>query len=91
MIRARGVKACFGLVRALGGEVYPKGKRWVDRMPAWCFAVVLWGLSRVKGFRELLGTGKVECEAICGVMVGKAEGFEGVDVEEIRRMGLGGL
>jgi 2-dehydropantoate 2-reductase len=64
MTLARGVKASFGLIRALGLEVYPSSKRWLDSTPTVVLAGMLWTLSRVRSFRDVLATGEAECEAL---------------------------
>jgi 2-dehydropantoate 2-reductase len=74
MALGRGVKACFALIRAMGFEVYPGAKRRIDGSPAWVMAAVLWGMSRIRSFRELLAGGKAEAEALVGVMAGAAAG-----------------
>ena len=58
MVLARGVHACFALIKALGYDVYPRAKRRIDRSPAWVMAAMLWSMSRVRSFRELLATGR---------------------------------
>lgn len=68
-ILARGVKASFALIKALGQEVHPGSKRWLDRSPAIVLAGMLWSLSRIKAFREVLSTGQAECEALIADMV----------------------
>ena len=69
---ARGVHASFGLVKALGYPVYPRAKVLIDRSPASVFAAVLWSMSRVRSFRELLATGQAECEALVDTMIAAA-------------------
>ena len=69
---ARGVHASFGLIKALGYPVYPRTKTLIDRAPAPMFAAVLWSMSRVRTFRELLATGQAECEALVDAMVAAA-------------------
>ena len=69
---ARGVHASFGLIKALGYPVYPRTKTLIDRAPASMFAAVLWSMSRVRTFRELLATGQPECEALVDVMIAAA-------------------
>lgn len=66
---ARGVHASFGLIRALGYPIYPRAKRLIDRAPASAFAALLWSMSRVRTFRELLATGQAECESLVDAMV----------------------
>ena len=66
---ARGVHASFGLIKALGYPVYPRTKTLIDRAPATMFAAVLWSMSHVRTFRELLATGQPECEALVEAMI----------------------
>lgn len=72
MILARGVHASFGLIKGLGHSVYPRAKRLIDRTPTPGVAAMLWSMSRVRGFRELLGTGKAECVALVDDMIAAA-------------------
>ena len=69
---ARGVHASFGLIKALGYPVYPRTKTLIDHAPASMFAAVLWSMSRVRSFRDLLATGRAECEALVDAMVAAA-------------------
>ena len=69
---ARGVHAGFGLIKGLGYSIYPRNKRLIDRAPASVFAAVLWSMSRVRSFRELLATGQAECEALVDAMIAAA-------------------
>ena len=70
---ARGVHACFGLIKGLGYTVYPRSKWLIDRAPASVFAAVLWSMSRVRSFRELLATGQAECDALVDTMTATAK------------------
>ena len=69
---ARGVHASFALIKALGYPVYPRAKALIDHAPASMFAAVLWSMSRVRTFRELLATGQAECEALVDAMIATA-------------------
>ena len=69
---ARGVHASFGLIKGLGYPVYPRAKMLIDRSPASVFAAVLWSMSRIRSFRELLATGQAECEALVDAMTAAA-------------------
>jgi len=69
MVLARGVHACFGLIKGLGYPIYPKTKRRIDGSPASIVAALLWSMSRVRSFRTLLATGKAECCALIDAMV----------------------
>ncbi len=69
MALARGMHECFALIKGLGYRVYPRGKVRLGGCPAWVVAAMLWSLSRIRSFRELLATGKEECRALVDVMV----------------------
>ena len=72
MLLARGIDASFRLIKGLGYELYPVTKQRIDRSPTSVVAAVLWGMSRIRSFRELLATGKAECDALVDVMVAAA-------------------
>ena len=72
MVLARGLHECFALIKGLGYPVYPRGKARLDGCPAWVVAAMLWLLSRVQSFRELLATGENECRALVDVMTAAA-------------------
>jgi len=72
MALARGVKESFALIRGLGFKVHPRGKRIVSASPAPAIAALLWCLSRIRSFRELVATGEHECRAMVDVMVAAA-------------------
>jgi len=72
LVLARGVHASFALIRSLGYDVYPRAKRRIDRSPAWVMAAMLWFMSRIRSFRELLATGRAECSALVDAMVSVA-------------------
>ncbi len=69
---ARGVQESFALIKGLGFRVYPSGKVLLNASPAWVIAVMLWFLSRIRSFRELLATGAGECRALVDVLVAAA-------------------
>ena len=73
LVLGRGVQACFRLIEAQGEPVYPRAKRLLQRSSAVGVAAVLWSMSRIRSFRELLATGKVECSALLDVMVASAQ------------------
>ncbi len=87
LVLARGVHASFGLIKGLGHPVYPGTKKLIDRSPAPVVAAMLWSLSRVRSFRELLATGKAECIALVDAMVAAAPLAKGpVVVSDIQAM-----
>ena len=69
LILARGVHASYKLITRLGYPVYPKAKQRINGRPAVAVAAMLWSMSRVRPFRELLATGKFECCALVDSMV----------------------
>ena len=69
VIVARGVRAGFTLIGGLGYAIYPKAKRRIYRAPLTVVAAVLWVMSRIRPFRELLATGKAECVALVDAML----------------------
>ena len=72
LVLARGIHASFMLIKGLGYRVYPGAKKRIDGSPTWVVAAVLWFMSRIRPFRELLATGEVECRALVDVMVATA-------------------
>lgn len=72
LVLARGVHASFALIKSLGYKVYPRAKRRIDGSPLWVMAAVLWFMSRIRSFRELLATGGAECAALVDAMVSAA-------------------
>ena len=72
-VLARGIHASYLLIRRLGYRVYPDAHRLIAISPSWALAAMLWFMSRVPSFRELLATGKTECCALVDVMVAVAQ------------------
>jgi 2-dehydropantoate 2-reductase len=69
MVIARGVKESFTLIRRLGYRLYPAGKARLDSSPAFVTAGMLWFMSRIPSFRNLLATGINECRALVDTLV----------------------
>ena len=69
MVIARGVKESFTLIRRLGYRLYPAGKARLDRSPAFVTASMLWFMSQIPSFRNLLATGINECRALVETLV----------------------
>ena len=69
LILAKGVQAGFRLITALGYPIYPRAKMRINSRPAWVFAGVLWSMSRIRNFRELLATGKAEARELVDAML----------------------
>ncbi len=68
-VLARGLHESFALIRGLGYRVYPRGKVRLERCPTGIVAAMLWSMSRVRPFRELLATGEHECRALVDAML----------------------
>ena len=86
LVLARGVHASFSLIRALGYPVYPKGKKRLDGLPTPVLAAMLWSLSRIRSFREVLATGKAECAVLVEAMAAAAQARRPDVVSAIRAM-----
>ena len=71
-VLARGLHESFALIRSLGYRVYPRGKVRLDRCPTRVVAAMLWTMSRIRPFRELLATGEHECRALVDAMLAAA-------------------
>jgi 2-dehydropantoate 2-reductase len=72
LLLARGVKESFRLIQRLGYPLYPSGKARLAASPTWVIGTMLWALSRVRSFRELLATGVLECRALVDVLAAVA-------------------
>ena len=66
---ARGLHESFTLIRRLGDRLYPSGKVLLYACPVWMVASMLFAVSRIRSFRELLATGVGECRALVDVLV----------------------
>ena len=72
VVLARGVHASFNLIKGLGYDIYPSAKKLIDRSPIPVLAASLWSMSRIPSFRQVLATGKIECEVLVDVMAAAA-------------------
>lgn len=72
LILARGVRECFKLIRGLGYTIHPPSKRRLAGLPIAGVAALLWTVSRIRSFRELLATGEVECCALIDDLIAQA-------------------
>jgi len=87
LVLARGVHASFDLIKGLGHSVYPKTKRRIANSPVQLVAAVLWFMSRIRSFRELLATGKAESCALVDAMLASVSLTEqNVMISEIQAM-----
>ncbi len=69
MILARGVHESFKLIKGLDYPIYPSAKKLTNSSPVSVLAASLWSMSRISSFREVLATGKAECQVLVDVMV----------------------
>ena len=72
MVVARGVHAGYAVIKGLGYRVYPPGKSALDASPTLLIAGMLWFVSRITAFRELLSTGVNECRVLIDVVAAAA-------------------
>ena len=87
MTLARGVYESFKLVKGLGFNIYPNAKKLIDASPMPVFAAMLWSMSRIASFREVLSTGKSECQTLVDVLVAAApRSSKPIDVPRIEAM-----
>ncbi|SEO08732.1 2-dehydropantoate 2-reductase [Duganella sp. CF517] len=71
---ARGAKAGFSLIQAMGYRLHPSGKARLGAYPHQVLAAMLWTMSRIRPFCELLASGESECRALVEVMQAAANG-----------------
>jgi 2-dehydropantoate 2-reductase len=69
---ARGLQESLTLIERLGYALYPSGKSFLHASPAAVPAAMLWSMSRIRSFRELLATGAQEGRALTDVLVAEA-------------------
>lgn len=72
MVVARGVHGGFEILKHLGYRLYPSAKSWLCACPTFLVAGMLWSLSRITSFRELLATGVNECRALVDTVAAAA-------------------
>ena len=72
MTIARGMQEWFTLVQRLGYRLYPAGKARLNASPEWMVASILWFVSRIPSFRDLISTGVNECRVLVDVLVATA-------------------
>ncbi len=64
MVVARGVHGAFAIIRGSGYHLHPPSKAAINAAPAFLLAGMLWAVSRIASFRDLLATGVNECRAL---------------------------
>ena len=75
MTLASGAREGFTLIRRLGYQLYPAGKSWLHACPTWVMAGLLWSVSRIRSFRELLAIAADECKSLVDVLLENAAGL----------------
>jgi 2-dehydropantoate 2-reductase len=87
MVVAGGLKESFTLIERLGYKLYPSGKSLLHASSTAVASTMLWSMSRIKSFRELLATGINECRALVDVMAENATRAQpSVSVAKIQAM-----
>ena len=87
MTLARGVHEGYKLIKGLGFGIYPNAKKLIYASPIPVSAATLWSMSRIASFRELLSTGKSECQALVDALVASAPlSTKQIDVPRIKAM-----
>lgn len=87
IVLARGMKESFTLIQRLGYRLYPSGKSLLNASPTPLVAGMLWSMSRIPSFRELLATGIGECRALVEVLlVAATQANPPVSVNRIQAM-----
>ncbi|MEB0031432.1 2-dehydropantoate 2-reductase N-terminal domain-containing protein [Undibacterium sp. RTI2.1] len=87
MTIAHGIHECYRLIKGLGYNIYPSAKVRINQCPAWLIACMLWVLTRVKSFRELLALGALECSAMIDLLVAAAPLSDNpIAIEKIKAM-----
>jgi 2-dehydropantoate 2-reductase len=71
---ARGVHGAFAIIRGSGYRLHPPAKAAINAAPAILLAGMLWTVSRITSFRDLLATGVNECRALIDLVA--AAGLE---------------
>ncbi len=74
MTVARGLQSGFAVLTTLGYRIYPSAKSFLAHAPVLFVAAMLWSMSRITSFRELLATGANECRALIDALLLAAEG-----------------
>ena len=87
VVLARGVHASFMLIKGLGYDIYPGAKKLINGSPIPVLAAALWSMSKIAAFREVLATGKAECQVLVDVLVAAAPlSKRPVDLARIKAM-----
>ena len=73
MVVARGLHSGFAIVKALDHTLYPSAKSFINSLPTFMIAFLMWVFSRVPSMRELLATGLNECRALIDTMMAAAD------------------
>ena len=72
---AHGLRSGFAIITGLGYPLYPRSKVVMNALPTPIIAFMLWAVSRVTSFREVLAQGTDEARALTDSMV-KAAGVK---------------
>jgi 2-dehydropantoate 2-reductase len=69
---ARGLHGGFAIIEGLGHRLYPSAKSVLNACPPFLVAAMLWFISRIAAFRDLLATGVIECRVLVDAVVAAA-------------------
>lgn len=65
---AHGLHGGFAIIKGLGYPLYPRSKAVLNALPTFQVAFLLWAISRVTAFREVLAQGTDEARALADSM-----------------------
>lgn len=71
---ARGLAGGFAVIRDLGDRLYPRSKSWLNSAPTFVVTFMLWAVSHIASFRELLADGAPEARALVDTMAAAGAG-----------------
>ena len=86
MAVARGLQGGFAIVKGLGDRLHPGAKRVLDASPVLVLAGMLWSVSRVAAFRDLLATGASECGALIDTVTASAQAIRPVPATAVQAL-----
>ena len=86
MAVARGLHGGFSIIKSLGYRLFPGSKAALDASPNVVLAGMLWSISRVASFRELLATGAIECGALIDRVATAAQDINPIPTASIQAL-----
>ena len=86
MAVARGLHGGFAIIRGLGYRLHPRAKAVLDASPNVVLAGMLWSISRVGSFRDLLATGAIECGTLIDRITASAQTISPVPAASVQAL-----